>query len=57
VLFGVVAAGEVHPQPQLLLFGKAGKAFFDWWDPLPIVEQQPALLLIVLSKLFISLLP
>jgi len=41
VLFGVVAAGEVHPQPQLLLFGKAGKAFFDWWDPLPIVEQQP----------------
>jgi len=36
-----VAAGEVHPQPQLLLFGKAGKAHFYWWDPLPTVAQPP----------------
>jgi len=40
-LFGIVAAGEVHPQPQLLLFGKAGKAHFYWWDPLPTVAQPP----------------
>jgi len=40
-LFGIVVAGEVHPQPQLLLFGKAGKTHFYWWDPLPTVAQPP----------------
>jgi hypothetical protein len=28
VLFGIVAAGEVHPQPQILLFGNAPKAIY-----------------------------
>jgi hypothetical protein len=28
VLFGSVAAGEVHPQPQILLFGNAPKAIY-----------------------------
>jgi len=33
-VFGVVAAAEVHPQPQLLMFGKVRKSVFSSWDPL-----------------------
>jgi hypothetical protein len=28
VLFGIVAAGEVYPQPQILLFGNASEAIY-----------------------------
>jgi hypothetical protein len=33
-VFGVVAAGEVHPHPQLLMFGKVRKSVFSLWNPL-----------------------
>jgi hypothetical protein len=30
MLFGFVAAGEVHPQPHILMFGKGNKSDFTW---------------------------
>jgi len=30
MLFGNVAAGEVHPQPHISVFGKAKKSDFAW---------------------------
>jgi len=33
-VFVVVVAGEVHPQSQLLVFGKIKRAIFLSWDPL-----------------------
>jgi hypothetical protein len=30
MLFGFVAAGEVHPQPHILMFGKGSKPDFTW---------------------------
>jgi hypothetical protein len=33
-VFVIVVAGEVHPQPQLLVFGKIRRAIFLSWDPL-----------------------
>jgi hypothetical protein len=30
MLFGFVAAGEVHPQPYILMFGKWSKLDFTW---------------------------
>jgi hypothetical protein len=28
MLFGIAAAGEVHPQPHILMFGKENKSDF-----------------------------
>ena len=39
MLFDIVVAGEVYPQPQLLLFCNATKTLFYWWDPLPTMAQ------------------
>jgi hypothetical protein len=33
-VFVIVAAGEVHSQPQLLVFGKIKTRSFFSWDPL-----------------------
>jgi hypothetical protein len=38
--FGIVAASEVHPQPQILLFGNAPTVILHWWVP-PLTVAQP----------------
>jgi len=59
-LFGIVVAGEVHPQPQLLLFGKAGNAHFLLVGPTTNcgtatgLQEAAKVLLLVLSKLMNS---
>jgi hypothetical protein len=30
MLFGIVAVGEVHPQPHILMFDKENKPDFTW---------------------------
>jgi hypothetical protein len=36
-VFVIVVTGEVHPQAQLLIFGKIKRAIFLLWDPLTTV--------------------
>jgi len=40
--FDTVVAGEVHPHPQILLFGNAPTAILHWWVP-PLTVAQPGL--------------
>jgi hypothetical protein len=55
MVFDIVAAGEVHPQPQFLMFGNVLITIFLWWVPsFPVVQPQvtrsSSLLLLVMGK-------
>ena len=39
MLFVIVAAGEVHPQPHIFMFGKGNKPDFAWYGPLIFAAQ------------------
>ena len=54
-LFGIVAAGEVHPQPQFFPFGNIPTTIFQWWVPSltvvqPQVTRSSSRLLLVIGK-------